>query len=69
MENRHADKRRKPFKLLTNYAITVEQKYEQEYDHHFPAFGINFIVSLKFNLSTIRIHSLREGKQKLMKPR
>ena len=56
---------KKSFKLLTNYAITVEQ----EYDHHFPAIGINLIVSLKLNLSTIRIHSLREGKQKLMKPR
>ena len=65
MENMHADKWRKPFKFLTNYAITVEQ----EYDNHFPAIGINFIVSLKLNLSTIRIHSLREGKQKLMKPR
>ena len=31
-------------KFLTNYAITVEP----EYDHHFPASGINFIVSLKF---------------------
>ena len=31
-------------KFLTNYAITVEP----EYDHHFPAIGINFIVSLKF---------------------
>ena len=65
MENMHADKWRKPFKFLTSYANTVEQ----EYDHHFPAIGINFIVSLKLNLSTIRIHSLREGKQKLMKPR
>ena len=43
MENMHADEWRKPFKFLTNYAITVEQ----EYDHHFPAIGINFIVSLK----------------------